>query len=205
MIATKKFVHVPDLASEPAYAARDPWIVDGVELAGVRTLLVVPMLKENELIGAFTVYREEVRPFSDKQIELVKSFASQAVIAIENARLLNELRQSLEQQTASSDVLKVISTSQGDLQPVFEAMVDNATRICQASLGTLTLYENGGFRHVALHRAPAAYRDLRAREPFVKPHPAQALALLWQIFSGTGFPNQFFNDSWVVGLEGRPW
>ena len=179
ILATKTPVHVVDAAALPGYIDRsDLPAVQTVELGGIRTLLAVPMLKEGELIGGFTVYRQEVRPFTDKQIDLVKNFAAQAVIAIENARLLNELRQSLEQQTASSDVLKIISTSQGDLQPVFEAMVDNATRICQASLGTLTLYENGGFRHVALHRAPAAYRDLRAREPFVKPHPAQALGRL---------------------------
>ncbi len=101
MIATKTFVHVPDLAAELAYAARDPWIVDGVELAGVRTLLIVPMLKQNELIGAFTIYRQEIRPFTDKQIEIVKNFATQAVIAIENARLFKELHERTE------DVIKL--------------------------------------------------------------------------------------------------
>jgi GAF domain-containing protein len=192
MIANKKVVHIADLRAEKAYADRDPWIVTGVELGRVRTVLIVPMLKENELIGAFSVYRQKVQPFSDKQIELSKNFAAQAVIAIENARLLNELRQrttdlsqrtadlseALEQQTATSEVLKVVSSSPSDLQPVFEAMLDNATRICQASLGTMVLYENGGFRHVALHGAPAAYAELRTREPVITPKPAQGLGRL---------------------------
>jgi GAF domain-containing protein len=143
------------------------------------------MMKEDELIGVVIVYRQKVRPFSEKQIELVKNFAAQAVIAIENARLLNELRQrtadlteALEQQMATSEVLKVVSSSPSDLQPVFEAMLDNATRICQAPMGTMVLYENGGFRHVALHGAPAAYAELRAREPVVTPKPAQGLGRL---------------------------
>ena len=109
MIANKTAVHTADLRAEKAYADRDPWIVAGVELGGVRTVLMVPMLKDNELIGAFSVYRQEVRPFAEKQIALVQNFAAQAVIAIENARLLNELRQLLEQQTATSEVLQVIS------------------------------------------------------------------------------------------------
>jgi GAF domain-containing protein len=148
MIANKKVVHIADLRAEKAYADRDPWIVTGVELGGVRTVLMVPMLKENELIGAFSVYRQKVRPFSDKQIELSKNFAAQAVIAIENARLLGELRQrttdlseALEQQTATSDVLQIISSSRGDLQPVFETMLTNATRICEAKFGVLWLSE----------------------------------------------------------------
>ena len=131
MIANKKVVHIADLRAEKAYVDRDPWIVAGVELASVRTVLMVPMLKENELIGAFSVYRQEVRPFTDKQITLVSNFAAQAVIAIENARLLNELRQrttdltertadlteALEQQTATSEVLQVISSFAGNLTP----------------------------------------------------------------------------------------
>ena len=165
MIANKKVVHIADLRAEKAYVDRDPWIVAGVELGGVRTVLMVPMLKENELIGAFSVYRQEVRPFADKQITLVSNFAAQAVIAIENARLLNELRQrtidltertadlteALEQQTASSEVLQVISSFAGELDPVFQAILANATRICEAKHGTLFLFCR---RRVSAHCCP---------------------------------------------------
>ena len=162
MIANKKVVHIADLRAEKAYADRDPWIVAGVELGGVRTVLMVPMLKENELIGAFSVYRQEVRPFTEKQIALGQNFAAQAVIAIENTRLLNELRQSLEQQTATSQVLQVISSSPGDLEQVFATILQNATRICEAKFGALYRSEGDGFRAKAMHNAPPAYEAARA-------------------------------------------
>ena len=170
MLATKTVVHVPDLAAQPAYIEqREPEIVAAVEIGHTRTVLAVPMLRESELIGAVILGREEVRPFTDKQIALVKNFAAQAVIAIENTRLLNELRESLERQMATSEVLRVISSSPGDLQPVFEAMLANATRICEAKFGVLALSEGDAFRTVALHGAPPAYAEARRREPVIRP------------------------------------
>ena len=154
---TKQAVHIADLTAERAYAERDPLRVALVEQAGARTFVIVPMLMENELIGTIAIYRQEVRPFSDKQIELVQNFAAQAVIAIENTRLLSELRESLQQQTATADVLKVISSSPGDLEPVFGTLLENATRICEAQFGNLSLYNGETFQNVALHNPPAGY------------------------------------------------
>jgi GAF domain-containing protein len=185
MLATKVAVHVADLAAEEGYTERrDPAFVAGVELGGVRTVLVVPMLKENQLIGWFTIYRQEVRPFSDKQIELVQNFAAQAVIAIENTRLLNELRQrtddltertaelteSLEQQTATSEVLQVISSSPADLQPVFDTMLQNAVRICNAKFGHIYRWDGDALSLVAAYNAPPAFDDAR-RGWRISPNP----------------------------------
>jgi len=169
---TKQLVHIADLAASRGYAERDPVVVAAVELGGVRTMLGVPMLKEGELIGAILLYRQEVWPFTDKQIALVQNFAAQAVIAIENTRLLNELRESLEQQTATSEVLKVISTSPGELEPVFDAMVENAVRLCQAEFGNLFLYDGQEFVSAALHSASTVYAATRRRGAVVRhAHP----------------------------------
>jgi two-component system, NtrC family, sensor kinase len=162
---TKQTVHVADARAGRAYAERDPNRTVAVEVGGIRTFVVVPILKEGELIGAMSVFRQEVRPFTDKQIELVTNFAAQAVIAIENTRLLNELRESLEQQTATSEVLKVISASPGDLEPVFQAMLENATRICEAKFANLFLYIDNSFRIAAQQNAPRAYAERWRKNP----------------------------------------
>ncbi len=164
-VASGRPVLVDDLANEPAYRDRDPWMIAGVDEAGIRSMCAIPMMKDAELVGVMAFYRRAVRPFTEKQIALVENFAAQAVIAIENARLLNELRESLEQQTATSDVLRVISSSPGDLEPVFHAMLENATRICEAKFGVLSLKEGDRLRVVAMHNPPPAYAELRRREP----------------------------------------
>ena len=163
---TRQVAQIADITAHRLYKERDPVFVAGAELGGIRTIIAVPMLKGKELIGAITIFRQEVRPFTDKQIALVTNFAAQAVIAIENTRLLNELRQrtrdlgeALEQQTATSEVLQVISSSPGDLQAVFASMLENAVRICDATFGEIFSVDDGNIRLVASHNTPAAFAE----------------------------------------------
>jgi GAF domain-containing protein len=179
---TRKAVHIPDMREDRSYLDGHPLPVAAVDVAGIRTLLLVPMSKEDELVGGIAIYRQEVRPFTDKQVELVSTFARQAVIAIENARLLKELRQrtddlseSLQQQTATADVLQIISSSPGDLAPVFEKMLENATHVCGAKFGSMLLVENGVLQRAALYNVPAEFAAARGNRPLVA-HPNSALA-----------------------------
>jgi two-component system, NtrC family, sensor kinase len=178
-ILERDTVHIHDIQADPDYR----WAEDhSGEEQMHRTILAVPMLREREIIGVIVIRRVRVEPFTDKQIELVKNFAAQAVIAIENTRLLSELRQrtdelteSLEQQTATSEVLQVISSSPGDLKPVFDLMLANAVRVCASGFGAMHINEGNTWRTVALHNAPPAYVEARKRGSF-KPGAGTALA-----------------------------
>jgi class 3 adenylate cyclase/putative methionine-R-sulfoxide reductase with GAF domain len=177
VMRTKSVVQIVDAAMDPGYVERRPEMVAAVELGGVGTMLGVPMLMENDLLGVFALNRQEVCPFNEKQIALLTNFAAQAVIAIENARLLNEVRQrttdlteALEQQTATAEVLKVISSSPGDLQPIFATMLEKAVRICDASFGNIYQWDGGALNLLASHNTPRALADLRRRSP-LRPNP----------------------------------
>ena len=194
MVATKTTVHVADAAAEEAYAdQRHPSFVAAVELGGVRTYLFVPMIRRNDLIGLFALYRQEVRPFTDKQIELVKNFAAQAVIAIENARLLSELRQrttdltertgdlseALEQQRATSDVLEVISRSAFDLHAVFETVAESSVRLCEADRAFIFRFDGELLRMVVAYNSSPDFVEWVANHP-IRPgrHSGSARAAL---------------------------
>jgi GAF domain-containing protein len=162
---TKQVAHIADIRTNRSYVERHPFVIDAAELGNFRTVLSVPMLRDDALIGAININRQEVRPFTDKQIELVRTFADQAVIAIENGRLLTETREALEQQTATAEVLQVINSSPGDLSPVFEAMLEKAARLCEAPFGNLRTWDGERFHFGAVYGDPQFSDWVRERGP----------------------------------------
>jgi signal transduction histidine kinase len=159
-VLERRAVHIPDVLRDPGY----DWL-EGQKIGSYRTLLGVPLLREGVQLGAFVLMRNTVRPFTENQIELVTNFANQAVIAIENARLLNELRESLEQQTATADLLEVISRSAFDLRPVFETIAESAVRLCGARLAFIYRFDGEVLRMVADYATPAEFKKWMAEHP----------------------------------------
>jgi GAF domain-containing protein len=164
----RNVVHIHDVHNDPEYT-----LTAAVDMLGARTLLGVPLLREGVPIGVFVLVRRTVRPFTEKQIELATTFTDQAVIAVENTRLLNELRESLDQQTATSEVLQVISSSPGDVEPVFATMLENAARLCDARFGNIFRWDGDAMYLVATHNTPPGFAEFRRRSP-IRPSPEHA-------------------------------
>lgn len=171
---TGEVVRVDDLTQSERYRARNPATVVLVEAAGARTLVVVPMLRDGRPIGAISIYRKEVRPFGDRQVELLRNFASQAVIAIENARLFDETKEALERQTATSDILAVIASSTTDVRPVFRKVLATATRLCGAEFGIMNLVSGSMIRQAEFYNLPSSYTEAW-RDKLYRPHPQSVM------------------------------
>ena len=181
LVESKAPVHLTDMFADSSYARGEPLRIAAVELGGVRSLVAVPMLKKGELIGNFSIYRGEAGGFAENQIALVKAFADQAVIAIENARLFNEvqaktrdLEESLEQESATSEVLKLISMFSDNVEPVFQKMLENATRVCEAEFGIMNLVANGMVVQASFYNMPASYVDAWRDKPYLA-HPQSVM------------------------------